>query len=150
MEHSVNDAKVYKKINKEIVEVKTLPVSYLPDKVNKLIYFNQIITLPIIFAGNKITYKNYKEMVPEINKVKSYANEFEKNINSNINIWQHNVNNNYSNFDNIKVNKSSNDIFQNNQKDKNFNEENNNLSQIMQNNKLNNIESSQYNNVYNK
>ena len=144
MKHSVSDAKVYQKINKEIIEEKTLPVKYLPEKMNKLIYFNQIITLPIIFAGNKITYKNYKEVKPIIHEVRPFANEDEKNIYKNINLRHLNVNNNINNFDNNnKINEITNDNFQNNQVNNNFKEESYNLEKINQNNKLTNIQSSQ-------
>lgn len=62
MQNKVANGVVTEKINKEIVEEKTLPVSYLPQKVNQLIYINQIITLPIIFAGKKLLIKALNQL----------------------------------------------------------------------------------------
>ena len=91
------------KINKEIVEERTLPVSYLPEKVNEIIYHSQIIYLPVMNIGNK---DNYKIIQPTINEFKVYVNEGNKNIiNNNINLFNNSGNNNSNIFD--KENKTN-------------------------------------------
>ena len=91
------------KINKEIVEERTLPVSYLPEKVNEIIYHSQIIYLPVMNIGNK---DNYKIIQPTINEFKVYVNEGNKNIiNNNINLFNNSGNNNSNIFE--KENKTN-------------------------------------------
>ena len=57
---SVNKAIINETTNKILVSANTLPVSYLPEKVNKLIVSDQVTTLPLIRAGSKVFY-NMKE-----------------------------------------------------------------------------------------
>ena len=47
--------------NKTLIQEKTLPLKYLPQKINKVIIDNNINTLPLIDAGKKITYINSNE-----------------------------------------------------------------------------------------
>jgi len=47
--------------NKTLIQEKTLPLKYLPQKINKVIIDNNINTLPLIDAGKKITYINSTE-----------------------------------------------------------------------------------------
>ena len=42
--------------NKPLIQESTLPLKYLPQKVNKVIYDNNVSTLPLIDAGKKVTY----------------------------------------------------------------------------------------------
>ena len=53
---SYNDALLTQSTNKEIIQESTLPLKYLPQKVNKVIYDNNVSTLPLIDAGKKVTY----------------------------------------------------------------------------------------------
>ena len=47
--------------NKTLVQERTLPLRYLPPKVNKVIIDNTVSTLPLIDAGKKITYISMNE-----------------------------------------------------------------------------------------
>ena len=142
IQNKVANGVVTEKINKEIVEEKTLPVSYLPKKVNQLIYINQIITLPIIFAGKKVTYKNFESAIRGLN---AFASQKEKKINdNNINTWNRSVNINSNNFDDLKILKVEDNVIQNSQGNDKLS---NSLYNFTQNQKLENIESSQINNV---
>ena len=53
---SYTDALLTQSTNKAIIQESTLPLKYLPQKVNKVIYDNNINTLPLIYAGKKVTY----------------------------------------------------------------------------------------------
>jgi len=142
VQNKVGKGFVTEKINKEIVEEKILPVSYLPQKVNQQIYINQIITLPIIFAGKKVTYKNFESAIRGLN---TFASKKEKKINdNNINTWNRSVNINSNNFGDLKILKIDDNIIQNSQGNDKLS---NSLYNITQNQKLENIESSQINNV---
>ena len=63
--YSVNKAIVNETTKKIVVSEKTLPVSYLPEKVNKLIVSDQVTTLPLITAGTKATYNTLEPIVHE-------------------------------------------------------------------------------------
>ena len=63
--YSVNKAIVNETTKKIVVSEKTLPVSYLPEKVNKLIVSEQVTTLPLITAGTKATYNTLEPIVHE-------------------------------------------------------------------------------------
>jgi hypothetical protein len=63
--YSVNKAIVNETTKKIVVSEKTLPVSYLPEKVNKLIVSDQVTTLPLITAGSKVTYNTSQPIVHE-------------------------------------------------------------------------------------
>ena len=90
----VNKAIVNETTNKILVSENTLPVSYLPEKVNKLIVEDQVTTLPLIRAGSKTTYSTLE---PIIHESKVYMKEGSENIINNLNI-DTNTNNN-ANFD---------------------------------------------------
>ena len=100
---SCNNALLNEYNGKTVVSEKTLPVSYLPEKVNKIIYEEKIITLPIIRAKSPPTYKVLKTIVhePEI------IYKGEENIEDNANITDNNYNNR------INVHKSHNNIINN-------------------------------------
>ena len=53
---SYNDALLTQNTNKAIIHESTLPFKYLPQKVNKVIYDNNVSTLPLIYADKKVTY----------------------------------------------------------------------------------------------
>ena len=152
---TVSNAIITHKINKEIVEENTLPVSYLPEKVNEIIYQSQIIYLPLINMENK---DNYKIIQPTINEFKVYVNEGNKNIiNNNINLYNQNGNNNSKVFDkNNKTNviqipnKFIKNELNNSAINSNFEDLlKNNLGKITQINKDINVESSNSNKEYN-
>ena len=63
--YSVNKAIVNETTKEIVVSEKTLPVSYLPEKVNKLIVSDQVTTLPLITAGTKATYNTLEPIVHE-------------------------------------------------------------------------------------
>ena len=63
--YSVNKAIVNETTKEIVVSEKTLPVSYLPEKVNKLIVSDQVTTLPLITAGSKVTYNTSQPIVHE-------------------------------------------------------------------------------------
>ena len=63
--YSVNKAIVNETTKEIVVSEKTLPVSYLPEKVNKLIVSDQVTTLPLITAGSKVTYNTLEPIVHE-------------------------------------------------------------------------------------
>ena len=54
----VNQSMLGKSTNKIIVQEKILPIKYLPDKVNKVIFANNINTLPLIEGNKSVTYTN--------------------------------------------------------------------------------------------
>ena len=107
IKNSVNNAITNQIINKEIIQENTLPISYLPTKVNELIYLNKINTLPIINAENKVTYKTDE---PFIHELKVHDKD-ENNITNNINISHNVINNNIIN--NINNNPEKNMVHQN-------------------------------------
>ena len=63
---SYNDMVLTQSTQKALIQENTLPLKYLPEKVNKVIYDNNISTLPLIDAGKKITYVNLPENNNEI------------------------------------------------------------------------------------
>ena len=126
IKHSVNGVIVNNIVNKEIVEESTLPVTYLPEKVNELIYYDKITTLPLINIGNKVTH-NVLEQTTYNKQI--YNNEEEKNVNNNLNLWNLNVNNDIGND---KVIQNVNNVLQNNQ--------NNNILNVNKKNLSNNID----------
>lgn len=97
LKNSINKAIITEKINKEIVEEKTLPVSYLKEKINESINYNKIITLPVINVGNKITYKTFS---PMIHKLKLSAEENNSNKSQ---IFQ-------GNYENLNYNNNANSV----------------------------------------
>ena len=63
---SYNDMVLTESTQKTLIQENTLPLKYLPEKVNKIIYDNSINTLPLIDAGKKISYVNLPENNNEI------------------------------------------------------------------------------------
>ena len=63
---SYNDMVLTESTQKTLIQENTLPLKYLPEKVNKVIYDNSISTLPLIDAGKKISYVNLPENNNEI------------------------------------------------------------------------------------
>ena len=111
--YSVNKAIVNETTKKIVVSEKTLPVSYLPEKVNKLIVSDQVTTLPLITAGTKATYNTLE---PIVHESKVYMNASSGNeitdINANNTTSSNydysnlisNEQNNYNNIDNQSYN----------------------------------------------
>ena len=77
---SVNKAILNETTKKVVVSENVLPVSYLPEKVNKLIVSDQVTTLPLIRAGSKVTYNTLE---PIIHESKVYIKEGSENITNN-------------------------------------------------------------------
>ena len=86
---SVNKAIVNETTNKTLVSENTLPVSYLPEKVNKLIVSEQVTTLPLIRTGSKVFYNANEGTGTNIN-----TNNY-----SNINYESNGTNSNNAAFD---------------------------------------------------
>ena len=63
---SYSDMVLTENTQKTLIQENTLPLKYLPEKVNKVIYDNSISTLPLIDAGKKISYINLPENNNEI------------------------------------------------------------------------------------
>jgi hypothetical protein len=80
MKHLLKNAIVTQIVRKELVEERTLPIQYLPEKVNELIYTNKILTLPLINAEKKVVYKSFG---PTMYNFKE--NDAEKKVINNIN-----------------------------------------------------------------
>ena len=116
---SVNKAITHETTNKEIVSENILPVSYLPEKVHKLIVSDQVTYLPLATTQKKVTYNNPN---PIINESEAYfQNRGENNltninnINLSQNITRNNIinnsdliNNNYNYPNNIPINQVNN------------------------------------------
>jgi len=94
---SVNNAILSETTNKLLVSENILPVSYLPDKINEVIYENKVTTLPVITAS---TNPSYTTLQPIVHETKTYYTGENNNIagynyadsNTNGNI----ISNNYS------------------------------------------------------
>jgi hypothetical protein len=52
----VNKALISESTNKVLVQENTLPLKYLPEKVNKVIVDNNVGTLPLIIGRKSVTY----------------------------------------------------------------------------------------------
>jgi len=81
LEPIVNKAIINETTKEIVVSENTLPVSYLPEKVNKLIVSDQVTTLPLITAGSKVTYNT---LSPIVHESKVYLKEGTENIANNI------------------------------------------------------------------
>ena len=92
LEPIVSKAIVNETTKEIIVSENTLPVSYLPEKVNKLIVSDQVTTLPLITAGSKVTYNT---LSPIIHESKVYLKEGTENTSNNL---ESNNNYDYSNL----------------------------------------------------
>ena len=64
---SVGKAIIDQTTNKLLVSEKTLPVSYLPDKVNQVIYEDKVTTLPIIRTSANSSYNALQPIVHHFN-----------------------------------------------------------------------------------
>ena len=98
---SVGKAIIDQTTNKLLVSEKTLPVSYLPEKVNQVIYEDKVTTLPIIRTSANSSYNTLQPIVHDLKTY--YANETttgtngynfvdNANTNSNGNIISNNYN----------------------------------------------------------
>ena len=96
---SVNNVILGETTNKLLVSENILPVSYLPDKINEVIYENKVTTLPVITAS---TNPSYTTLQPIVHETKTYYTGENNNItgynyadtNTNGNI----ISNNYSEY----------------------------------------------------
>ena len=95
--YSVNKAIVNETTKEIVVSEKTLPVSYLPEKVNKLIVSGQVTTLPLITAGTKATYNTLEPIVHE-SKVYMNASNGQVGYEYNYSGGATTSNNDYSNW----------------------------------------------------
>ena len=93
--YSVNKAIMKESTNKVMVSENVLPVSYLPEKVNKIIVDNQVTTLPLITAGNKVTYDTLQ---PIVHESKVYLGEANSNSNTYNNLSGYNLEQNSTNL----------------------------------------------------
>lgn len=111
MKDLFKEAIVTQIVRKELVEERTLPIQYLPKKVNECIYINKIITLPVINAEKKDIYKSYGPTMHE-----SKENDVEKKVINNINnISLGNIIVNNNNTKVINLNNNSNILIQPNE-----------------------------------
>ena len=53
---SYSNALLTESTSKILFQEKTLPIKYLPQKINQVIVDNNVSTLPLIDAGKKVTY----------------------------------------------------------------------------------------------
>ena len=58
---SYTDTLLTQSTRKALIQENTLPLKYLPQKINKVIYDTNISTLPLIDVGKKVTYENMSE-----------------------------------------------------------------------------------------
>jgi len=94
---SVNNVILGETTNKLLVSENILPVSYLPDKINEVIYEKKVTTLPVITASANPSYTTLQPIVHETktyytgenNNIAGY-NYADSNTNGNI------ISNNYS------------------------------------------------------
>ena len=91
---SVNKAITNETTNKEIISEKTLPVSYLPEKVKKLIVSDQVTYLPLTTTQKTVSYNTLK---PIIHESKAYYKEGDENILNNISLGQNIISDNSNN-----------------------------------------------------
>lgn len=61
-QNTISSAIINKIVNKPLVSENTLPVKYLPEKVNEAIFDNNVESLPLIYGGKKVVYQNYNEV----------------------------------------------------------------------------------------
>ena len=78
---SVNKAIMHEKTNKILISENTLPVSYLPEKINKLIV-SDVTYLPLATTEKKVTYNTVNPIIHEPNV---FVNKGNENIVSNVN-----------------------------------------------------------------
>jgi hypothetical protein len=76
---SVKKAIIDETTNKTIFSENTLPVSYLPDKVNQVIYEDKVTTLPIITTNANSSYNTLQPIVHDLKTY--YTNETTTDVN---------------------------------------------------------------------
>ena len=69
---SYTDTLLTQSTRKALIQENTLPLKYLPQKINKVIYDTNISTLPLIDAGKKVTYVNMSENNNDVYKSNIY------------------------------------------------------------------------------
>ena len=97
---SVNKAIFNETVNKILESENTLPVSYLPDKINDVIIDNNVTTLPLITTPNTVSYGSLNPIVHE-------TQTYFTGENNNINITGNNMNG-FSTDNNININSTGN------------------------------------------
>ena len=60
-QNTFSSAIVNNVVNKTLFSENTLPVKVLPEKVNEVIFDNNVQSLPLIYGGKKVVYQNYNE-----------------------------------------------------------------------------------------
>ena len=151
---SVNKAIMHEKTNKILISENTLPVSYLPEKINKLIV-SDVTYLPLATTEKKVTYNTVNPIIHEPNVFVNKGNEnIVSNVNNNNNLnlgqnlgWNNVVNNsqsinnnyNYSyNIPSIINNNSTNDYAYLNYNNYNINGNSSYNYNLKANNNINN------------
>ena len=104
---SYNNVIFNEKTNKELVSENTLPVSYLPEKVNKIIVDERVRTLPLITTNNAPTYGTLQPIIHESQTVYTGQNTGE-NIMGNFAGATNNLGSNFGIDYNFNANGSSN------------------------------------------
>ena len=61
VQNTFSSAIVNNVVNKPLFSQNTLPVKVLPEKVNEVIFDNNVKSLPLIYGGQKVVYQNYNE-----------------------------------------------------------------------------------------
>jgi hypothetical protein len=61
VQNTFSSAIVNNVVNKPLFSENTLPVKVLPEKVNEVIFDNNVKSLPLIYGGKKVVYQNYNE-----------------------------------------------------------------------------------------
>ena len=61
VQNTFSSAIVNNIVNKPLFSENTLPVKVLPEKVNEVIFDNNVQSLPLIYGGKKVVYQNYND-----------------------------------------------------------------------------------------
>ena len=61
VQNTFSSAIVNNIVNKPLFSENTLPVKVLPEKVNEVIFDNNVQSLPLIYGGKKVIYQNYND-----------------------------------------------------------------------------------------
>ena len=160
---SYNKVIFNEKTNKALVSENTLPVSYLPDKINEVIYDDKVSTLPLIRTEKSVTHDTI-QLQPIVHDLNTYYSGENSNINdiNNLNITNYNtsntniIDNNYGNDYNINISENVNyggNIESNGTIDNNYISNNYTFSETNGNNWVTNqtteTTTTEYNNNYN-
>ena len=105
---SVNKAIINETTSKTLITENTLPVSYLPEKVNKIIISGQVTYLPLATAEKKITYATTTPLINESQIYLKNDNEINFSNLNNFSFGKNFINNN--NIVNISNNNNTNQI----------------------------------------